>query len=583
MSTLKLENGLFPICNPDSNSTHCCSPAGYCGSTDDYCKCNGCVDFKTMTDSNIDDWMRGIEVTTPNQRLQGVEVLIQSTEGNERRWWTSDDQQPEKKGMCGKNAPLYNGFYPVCDPSDPANSCCSQWGYCGGTAEFCACPNCIDYAKNPERVFEEPIKPSGPVRWHTLDSELKPGLPRCGPMSSLKLENGLFPICNPDSNSTYCCSPAGYCGSTDDYCKCKGCVDFREMTDSDIDDWMRSGKGRIRNPLGTERRWWTSEDQQPEKKGMCGKDAPLYNGFYPVCDPDDPAYSCCSQWGYCSGGPESCDCPTCINYAKNPERILEEPVKPSGTVKWHTLDSNIQSGLPRCGPMSALKLDNGLFPICNPDSNSTHCCSAAGYCGNSDKFCKCDGCTDFRRMNDTEIDSWMSGQLTSKPIKWLTRESKILDGEPRCGRRSSLKLENGLFPICNPNDRNKYCCSPAGYCGSSDKFCKCDGCTDFRQMNDTEIDDWMRGELTAIPFKWHTLDSKLKPGQPRCGRKSALKLENGLIPICNPNDKSGPCCSPSGYCGRTDDFCKCNGCADFKEMTDSQIDEWMHIQLIPIN
>lgn len=31
---------------------------------------------------------------------------------------------------------------------------------------------------------------------------------------------------------------------------------------------------------------------------MCGRSAPLYQGYYPVCDPDDPAHSCCGPFGY---------------------------------------------------------------------------------------------------------------------------------------------------------------------------------------------------------------------------------------------------------------------------------------------
>lgn len=52
------------------------------------------------------------------------------------------------------------------------------------------------------------------------------------------------------------------------------------------------------NPLGTEKRWWTSVEDT-FKAGLCGKSAPLYNGFYPVCDPDDPGFSCCSASGFC--------------------------------------------------------------------------------------------------------------------------------------------------------------------------------------------------------------------------------------------------------------------------------------------
>ena len=101
------------------------------------------------------------------------------------------------------------------------------------------------------------------------------------------------------------------------------------------------------NPLGTEKRWWTPEDNQPEKAGMCGRMAPLYKGFYPVCDPDDPGYGCCGQWGYCGGDSASCDCPNCVNYVLNPDKLTEEPVKPSGDVKWHTLDSKIIPGINR--------------------------------------------------------------------------------------------------------------------------------------------------------------------------------------------------------------------------------------------
>ena len=65
------------------------------------------------------------------------------------------------------------------------------------------------------------------------------------------------------------------------------------------------------------------------------------------------------------------------------------------------------SGAPRCGPNAELKLDNGLLPICNPDDAAMHCCSPAGYCGNTDDYCKCDGCTDFKKMPNFAIDNWM--------------------------------------------------------------------------------------------------------------------------------------------------------------------------------
>ncbi|PAV61716.1 hypothetical protein WR25_11138 [Diploscapter pachys] len=58
---------------------------------------------------------------------------------NEQRWWTFDDD-PDLAGSCGKSAPLYNGYYPVCDPDDPGHSCCGKFGYCGAGPDYCSCP-----------------------------------------------------------------------------------------------------------------------------------------------------------------------------------------------------------------------------------------------------------------------------------------------------------------------------------------------------------------------------------------------------------------------------------------------------------
>lgn len=72
--------------------------------------------------------------------------------------------------------------------------------------------------------------------------------------------------------------------------------------------------------------------------GLCGRSAPLYKGYYAVCDPDDPGYSCCGPSGYCGSGEKYCDCPTCKNYGNNPKLILEEPIKPTVPVTWYLLN-----------------------------------------------------------------------------------------------------------------------------------------------------------------------------------------------------------------------------------------------------
>merc|ERR1712106_156829 len=50
----------------------------------------------------------------------------------------------------------------------------------------------------------------------------------------------------------------------------------------------------------------------------------------------------------------------------------------------------------------------------------------------------------------------------------------------------------------------------------------------------------------------------------RCGEK--YPLSNGTPGQCDPNGdgpKKGPCCSPKGFCGNTDNHCKCRACKDY--------------------
>uniref|UniRef100_A0A8D8U6W9 Chitinase A1 n=1 Tax=Cacopsylla melanoneura TaxID=428564 RepID=A0A8D8U6W9_9HEMI len=143
---------------------------------------------------------------------------------DEKRWWTSEDGD-DKAGLCGRSAPLYKGYYPVCDPDDPGYSCCGAFGYCGFGDTYCKCPTCTDFGNEPDKITKGPIKPSVTVRWYFLnDPDGKRG--RCG--NTIEKINGEYPICNPDDDNAYCCSNGGYCGSTPDHCDCKDCVNFRK-------------------------------------------------------------------------------------------------------------------------------------------------------------------------------------------------------------------------------------------------------------------------------------------------------------------------------------------------------------------
>lgn len=212
---------------------------------------------------------------------------------DEKRWWTPEDGD-DKAGLCGRSAPLFKGYYPVCDPDDPGYSCCGPAGYCGAGEKYCDCPTCKNYGEYPEKILEQPIKPSVPVTWYFLnDPDGKRG--RCG--RKIPKINGVYPTCNPDDQNAYCCSNGGYCGSKTDHCKCNGCVNFKNNPK------YRYGP----------KKWWEVADGA-DKQGKCGPKAPKVDGIYEAeCEPNTN-FSCCSPNGFCGSGKDYCDCKGCRKF-----------------------------------------------------------------------------------------------------------------------------------------------------------------------------------------------------------------------------------------------------------------------------
>ena len=57
--------------------------------------------------------------------------------------------------------------------------------------------------------------------------------------------------------------------------------------------------------------------------GRCGSEVPLEDGSPATCDPDSPDF-CCSEYGYCGGTEEHCNCDTCVNYKEEEEEVNRE-------------------------------------------------------------------------------------------------------------------------------------------------------------------------------------------------------------------------------------------------------------------
>ncbi|KAL7477196.1 hypothetical protein ACHAW6_003011 [Cyclotella cf. meneghiniana] len=95
--------------------------------------------------------------------------------------------------MCGPGLPCSNGM------------CCSQWGYCGTTQDFCGecCQsNCMTLGQNDNNR-------SGGESNRTPFPTASPG--NCAGQSAM---------CGPGRpcDGGMCCSQWGYCGTTEDYC-----------------------------------------------------------------------------------------------------------------------------------------------------------------------------------------------------------------------------------------------------------------------------------------------------------------------------------------------------------------------------
>ncbi|OQV17582.1 putative Acidic mammalian chitinase [Hypsibius exemplaris] len=216
-----------------------------------------------------------------------------------------------------------------------------------------------------------------------------------------------------------------------------------------------------------EERWWSAANNV-NNSGMCGKMAPLLDGNYTVCDPDDQSASCCSQSGFCGSGPEYCSCASCVDYRKSPERIAKDAVAATiNETLWHTVGS---PDFGKCGYAAARIGKGETVAICNPDNAEGPCCDGSA-CGAGPEFCECTGCRDFRKTPEFRFQ--VRPPLAKQWWTWADGEDKA----GKCG--ADAPLYNGSQPICNPFSSTAHCCSEFGYCGASDGHCRCPLCRDY--------------------------------------------------------------------------------------------------------
>uniref|UniRef100_A0A146LX78 Chitin-binding type-1 domain-containing protein n=1 Tax=Lygus hesperus TaxID=30085 RepID=A0A146LX78_LYGHE len=486
-----------------------------------------------------------------------LQVIILDYFRTNKRWWTDENL------YCGRSAPLYQGYYPICDPFNPNTPCCSNYGHCGITVEHCNCTGCVDYSKNPAMLTKEPVRPTGEIIWHQLSDKINRSLPICGP--NAPPIDGYEAICNPDDDYKYCCSQYGFCGHGSEFCDCKDCKNFRKIpkTASLVAVHGRSElRSIILDLFRKEKRWWAWDDD-PKMRGTCGRKAPLYNGYYPVCNPFSPNSPCCNSYGYCG---KNCNCTGCVDYMNAPERLLEEPVRPTQEIRWHLVTDEINWDYPICGP-KAPKV-RGFEAICNPDDDFSHCCSAQGFCGHGPEYCECEGCKNFRKIpvNETEAPQLpRPSQLKSLVLDYFATRKRwwTKDDDPKkvgmCGKRAPLY--NGYYAVCDPFNAKTPCCSFQGHCGSSDEHCNCTGCVDYSKNPEMLL---VNSGKPLGDIRWHILSDNIDPSHPKCGPRAPPI--NGSEAICNPDDDYGHCCSKYGFCGIGQTYCDCKGCINYRNI-----------------
>ncbi|KAJ8034625.1 Neurotrypsin [Holothuria leucospilota] len=527
-SQYPLSDGQPGKCDPDSHKS-CCSPNGLCGYGRDYCRCDGCIDFR--------DLERGVR---------------------------SD-------GRCGSKFPLTNGQPGKCDPVSE-NSCCSPNGWCGYSPDDCTCDRCIDHraiasekSLQDVRLVDGYSNSSGRVEvligemWTYVcvdtenvfqDVRLAEGYSNSSGRVEVLIDVDWAPVCTDGwtlVDAGVACRQLGYqtviaafvLPSLNyllgpywaDHVNCSG-NETSLFQCKQIQNWQddRSFWGEAWVVCGVNRENLIQNLRLVEgPSNSSGRLEVFFNNEWgTICDNGwdlVDATVACREIGYrvalfthrqafsgkgsgfiwltnvqCNGNESS------LTECKH--EIFAEP-QCSHHQDVGVLCGELQLGVRydgRCGFQYPLL--NGQPSKCDRDSKSS-CCSKHGWCGNGPDYCTCDGCIDFRE-------------------RWVRSDG-------RCGPQ--YPFTNGQPGECDP-DSEWSCCSESGWCGNSTDNCTCDGCIDYR-----DLERGVRGDGLCGP---------------------EFPLTNGQPGKCDPESEDF-CCSPYGRCGNTTKHCKCYRCLDYRD------------------
>jgi len=259
-----------------AKSNYCCSQSGYCGTSSDYCGTGCQASYGICGSDPVEEVEEEVEWVT-EWVTETVYVYV---------------EEKEDSRDCGSDV----------GKKCSSGKCCSKYGYCGTSSEYCevskGCQatygDCYEYVDFASVSNVEPSVPEcGKGIGSCVDGECCSKYGYCGKTAEYcDVEQGCqseFGLCNSQSKNgecgenfgrcpqpTHCCSKNGYCGVSEDYCaKVNGCqADYGLCVDFDVDAYESEMETETESAA-------PAEPECGEGIGSC------------------PDGKCCSKYGFC--------------------------------------------------------------------------------------------------------------------------------------------------------------------------------------------------------------------------------------------------------------------------------------------